>query len=53
LMMLGYLLIHTAAVADLISKKADLLPFAFAATVGYLLCAIGAFVGPRYVASMR
>jgi hypothetical protein len=53
LMMLGYLLIHTAAVADLISKKADLLPFAFAATVGYLLCAVGAFVGPRYVASMR
>jgi hypothetical protein len=50
LMMLGYLLIHTAAVADLISKKADLLPFAFAAAVGYLLCAVGAFIGPRYVA---
>lgn len=53
LMMIGYLLIHTAAVADLISKKADLLPFAFAATLGYLLCAIGAFLGPRYVPSLR
>jgi hypothetical protein len=26
---------------------------AFAATLGYLLCALGAFVGPRYVPSMR
>ena len=53
LMMLGYLLIHTVALTDLLSKKADLLPFAFLATIGYLLCALGAFIGPRYVPSMR
>jgi len=53
LMMLGYLLIHTVAVVDLLGKKVDLLPFAFAATLGYLLCALGAFLGPRYVPSLR
>jgi hypothetical protein len=53
MMMLGYLLIHTVAVADLLSRKAHLLPFAFAATLGYLLCAVGAFIGPRYVPSAR
>jgi hypothetical protein len=53
LMMLGYLLIHTAAVIDLLSKKVDLLPFAFAASLGYLLCAVGAFIGPRYIPSLR
>jgi hypothetical protein len=49
LMMIGYLLVHTIALIDIMSKHLDLLPFAFAATVGYLLCAIGAIIGPRYV----
>jgi hypothetical protein len=49
LMLIGYMMVHTVALFDLLDKKVELLPFAFVATIGYLLCAIGAFVGPRYV----
>jgi hypothetical protein len=53
LLMLLYGTLHTAALIDLIDDGADLLPFAFVATIGYLLCAVGAFIGPKYVPAPR
>jgi hypothetical protein len=48
IVLLGYALVHLLAVTDLVSHKAELLPFAYVAFVGYLLCAVGAFLGPAY-----
>ncbi|MGY0236503.1 hypothetical protein [Longispora urticae] len=49
LMLLGYALFAALAITDLYADgSADPYPWAFLPALGWLLCAIGAFSGPKY-----
>ncbi|GIG60498.1 hypothetical protein Lfu02_48700 [Longispora fulva] len=48
LMLLGYALVAALAITDLYAGSTDPYPWAFLPALGWLLCAIGAFSGPKY-----
>jgi MFS family permease len=48
LLLIGSAIVHAAAVDKLFAGTVDAEPGAYVACVGYALCALGCFIGPRY-----